>query len=76
MASLSRRPGEHIVTSEHVFSPRELGAIAYIEGKVPADNPFSPLEIEYDDWLDGYACEFEFVSDNFDACFGASLGSA
>lgn len=58
------------------FSPRELGAIAYFEGKSLGDNPFSPLEIEHDDWFEGYATEVEFVSDIFDNCFGAPVGNA
>ena len=58
------------------FSPRELGAIAYFEGKALVDNPFSPLDIEHDDWFEGYAAEVAFVSDKFDECFGAPAGFA
>ncbi len=62
--------------TEYTFSPRELGAIAYIEGKSLGDNPFCPLDIEHDDWSDGFATEFEFVSDIFDSCFGPPAGHA
>lgn len=62
--------------SENTFSPRELGAIAYFEGKEIVDNPFSPLEIEHDDWFEGYADEVSFASDVFDNCFGEPMGNA
>ena len=62
--------------SEHTFSPREFGAIAFFEGKEVVDNPFCPLEIEHDDWFEGYADEVSFVSDVFDNFFGAPMGSA
>jgi hypothetical protein len=59
-----------------VITPREEGAIAVFEGKAPADNPYSPYHPEYDDWLFGYESEVEFISENFDACFGPAQGTA
>jgi len=62
--------------TSHSFSPREQGAIAYIQGKSLNDNPFSPMQVEYDDWSDGFAMEFAFVSDIFDESFGVPIGNA
>ena len=58
------------------FTPREEGAIAFFEGKGLDDNPYSPYHPEYDDWLFGYESEVEFISDNFDECFGPPQGTA
>ena len=76
MGTLDAKARERLDSREQMFSPREQGAIAYIEGKSMDENPYSPMEIDHDDWRDGYACEVEFVSNNFDACFGESNGSA
>jgi len=59
-----------------IFTPQEEGAIAFFEGKGPDENPYSPYHPEYDDWRYGYENEVEFISDNFDACFGPPQGSA
>jgi len=58
------------------ISPREEGSIAFFEGKGFADNPYSPLMCEHEEWLDGYASEVESVIGNFDECYGPPQGTA
>ena len=43
------------------------------EGKEVVDNSFCPLEIKYDDLIEGYADEVSLVSDVFDNLFGAPM---
>ena len=76
MSALGFKVNDKSLIDAYCFTARELGAMAYIEGKLPKDNPYCPLEIEHDDWLDGYIVEVELVSKNFDKCFGVSAGSA
>jgi len=57
-------------------TPHEEGIIAFFEGKRPDQNPYHPFRQEYEDWLNGYECEAEFISDNFDRCYGLPQGSA
>ena len=64
------------MTFSAVSTPRVEGAIAFFEGKSPEENPYSPLKPEFHDWLNGYECEIEFISDAFDACYGLPCGSA
>jgi len=59
-----------------VFTAQEEGAIAFFEGKGIDENPYTPFHPEYDDWLFGYESEVEFISDNFDSCFGPAQGTA
>lgn len=76
MGELRSKKNSRLAGATYNFSARELGAIAYFEGKTPQDNPYSPLDIEHDDWLAGYIVEVELVSNNFDECFGAPTGTA
>jgi hypothetical protein len=59
-----------------VPTPRVEGVIAFFEGKGPEVNPYSPLKPEFHDWLNGYECEIEFISDAFDSYYGLPKGSA
>ncbi len=58
------------------FTPRDQGTIAFFEGKGPDQNPYEPFESAYDEWLDGYELEIEFLSDVFDECYGLPQGNA
>ena len=56
----------------HIFTAR-IRRNRIFEGKEVVDNSFCPLEIKYDDLIEGYADEVSLVSDVFDTLFGALM---
>jgi len=59
-----------------VTTPKDQGTIAFYEGKSPNANPYQPFDPAYDDWMDGYELEIEFLSEIFDECYGTPKGNA